>query len=1008
MNRFSKIYKTITVLIAVFPFVIFAQLGNASCSSNGYTIETINGIFTDEGGALANKKSLGYFFSDTYNGEPLTIDYLLNKTHSLLDVTDTAIQKTFEWVNMWDPDFIAMLNDASEQVKTQKLLLVSHSQGNFYANNVYKVVTDSGDVSKKSIGVYGIASPAGYVAGGGRHLTSSTDKVIAFLVENVLSGTIAPANDTIDYKWSDDSGKGHGFSEIYLKYRPAEIVRDIKWSLDRLALDPTRSEDGPCINRPKEIPDIINIIQPGIYVGKTVFVGVSTLGTIGKNIAVGATVLAYNVTTATAVWSYNTTISATKALVDTTISLTSAVSSGLKSLMDDSGNLATSNSATVILATQAPVSSLPNTSLSASQTNTKPVSLLKTPISSNPASATSATGPVVTTSQSAKPSSSPKLIFVGIPGAGFGGGGGAPPQVLGTQATVEVADEVVDTGGSDSGVGIILGTPILSVPQCAYSLATSTGCLFATTTVRFEWEPVSGADHYSIAKNGTYTTTTELFADIISSDFSDYTFDISAVGASGNTSATSTQTVSVATIPIAINEIAWMGTIASANDEWFEIKNNTNHTIDLSQWVLQAMDKTPYVSLSGVIAPHAYLVFERTNDETITDVTAHQTYTGSLLNTGEQISLSYASTTLDQTPYVSGGAWTAGTTTTYSTMERYSSRDLGINATNWGTNLIYVKNGTDAEGNAIAGTPGAQNSVSTLVNKGEDITEDFTLTAIEERYVIVGTMNVSASSTLTITPGVSITFYEKSWTDPAGLNVYGTLDVYGVPENQVTFDSLTATPVGSIELFGNSTSTITSAHFDTTYSGVNIYSGSLEISNSSFENVKYEAVGVYSGASASVSSSTISNITRGDAIGVYGNSTLEVASTTIDGVLRGSGIAVYDSELLISSSTIRNVDDSGLLLSNASSTVSDVIIENAEWIGIEIYEGNATITDTEVSGVTGWAGISVSIPTEPVVITGGEVVGNVTGISMDAGSAILTDVSVHDNGESESDNIVTW
>lgn len=161
------------------PQLVFASL----CSKEGYTITTVNGIFTDETDAKKNSDALKYYFEKTYNGEPLTIDYLLNKTHAVLDITDVAIQKTFEGVDMWDPDFIKMLNDASTQVKTQKVLLVAHSQGNFYANNVYKVVTDDGDVSKKSIGVYGVASPASYVAGGGRHLTSSTDRVSLFLLK---------------------------------------------------------------------------------------------------------------------------------------------------------------------------------------------------------------------------------------------------------------------------------------------------------------------------------------------------------------------------------------------------------------------------------------------------------------------------------------------------------------------------------------------------------------------------------------------------------------------------------------------------------------------------------------------------------------------------------------------------------------------------------------------------------------------------------------------------------
>lgn len=353
----------VAVLTILLPFVVSAQTGSQTCLQSGYTIETINGIFTDEAHAGDNKVALQKYFPKIYHGEPLTIDFLLNKTHSVLDLTDVAIQKTFEGVDMWDPDFIKILTDASAQVKTQKLLVVSHSQGNFYGNNFYKVVTDDGDVSKKSIGVYSVASPASYVAGEGRHLTSSTDKVIAFLVENVLPGIIAPTNDTINYKWSDDSGMGHDFAKVYLEYRPQKIVDDIRWSLDKLAVDSSRSEDTLCISPPKELSTIVKIVRPAVYATETVFVGGVVAVITTKNTAVGTAVGAYNVavstavwtygaTVATAVWTYNTTIAVGNAVANTAVAVASTISAGVTSLVNGTGNLAAGNSAAVILATQ--------------------------------------------------------------------------------------------------------------------------------------------------------------------------------------------------------------------------------------------------------------------------------------------------------------------------------------------------------------------------------------------------------------------------------------------------------------------------------------------------------------------------------------------------------------------------------------------------------------------------------------------------------------------------------
>ncbi|MBI5448504.1 MAG: hypothetical protein HY939_07275 [Gammaproteobacteria bacterium] len=607
MKHFLKIHRVLFVaIILVAPTFVFAQVNN-TCSSSGYTIETINGVFTDEKGARLNKQALElYFFEGTYNGEPLTIDFLLNKTHKILDITDTAIQKTFEGVDMWDPDFLKMLNDASTQVKTQKVLLVAHSQGNFYANNVYKVVTDDGDVSKKSIGVYGVASPASYVAGDGRHLTSSTDKVIAFLVENVLPGTIAPTNDAIDYKWSDDP-MGHDFAKVYLEYRPKKIVDDIKWSLDKLSVDPTRSENTPCINPPKELSTVVKIISPVVYTGKSALIITIAGATTIKNTAVGTAVGTYNVAVTTAVWtyhtsiavavwSYNTTVAVGKAVGSVAITASSAIYNAIASALSDN-SLASNNSASVILATQNPQASLPVVVTPVNQ----PVPLTSV-VNQSPTAIPSVAQKVAITpaldSEVKRLVSAqiPKLVFVGMFGAGFGGGGGVPPQVLGTTITASEATTEPDVSsvGSGFGLGTILQTPALSVPQCAYSLATSTdGCLLATTTVRFEWAPISGASYYSVSENGVSTTTTDIALDITAPDFSDYTFAVAAVDAGGYASATSTQTVSIATIPIAINEIAWMGTVASTSAEWIEIKNNTGHTIDLSQWALASNDNRP-------------------------------------------------------------------------------------------------------------------------------------------------------------------------------------------------------------------------------------------------------------------------------------------------------------------------------------------------------------------------------------------------------------------------------
>lgn len=688
-----KIYR-LTMAIFLLPLISFAQIDNITCSKIGYTIETINGIFTKKDGpneldgAIGNRNSLKREMNNitVFNNEPLTFDYLYNPTHGLFDLTDVAIQKTFEGVDMKDPDFLKILKDASIQVKTQKLLLVAHSQGNFYSNNFYKVVTDNGDVSTKSIGVYSVATPAGYVAGGGTYRTSDTDTVINN-ARDFLPGKILQAHDSIIYKESDDSGRGHGFREIYLEYRGEEIKKEIEESLSKLSIDSSRSETIPCINSPKALSTFEKIIRPVVYsVESVAATGVATFIS-AKTVTIGA---------------YNIAGAAAKAVANTAVAVASTISSGVTSLMNDTGNLANNNSAAVILATQPhpqvqSIEVLPATDTA----NTHLPTTFPSPAQKQITPANNQTVESKEPALSSVSNSNTASVEASVSGGGGGGSVSSASQVLGVQT-----------------IATVLSAPALSAPQCAYSLATSTdGCLIATTTIRFEWAEVSGAAYYVVSKNNTYSTTTEASTNIIAPDFSDYTFEVAAIDPKGNKSATSTKIVSVATIPIAINEIAWMGTLASTNDEWIELKNNTAHAIDLSLWVLRAEDSTPYIPLVGLMAPHEYRVLERRAD-TATSIPAGQVYgngvtSWALNNTGEQLVLSYASTTIDQTP---AGVWVAGynNTTAKRTMERASSRVSGTDVLNWGTNDGIIKNGTDATRSAIGGTPGAENSVNVL------------------------------------------------------------------------------------------------------------------------------------------------------------------------------------------------------------------------------------------------------------------------------------------------------
>lgn len=155
-------------------------------------------------------------------------------------------------------------------------------------------------------------------------------------------------------------------------------------------------------------------------------------------------------------------------------------------------------------------------------------------------------------------------------------------------------------------------------------------------------------------------------------------------------------------LDIVISEIAWMGTIASDDDEWIELYNNTNSEIDLNGWSLQAQDGTPKISLSGKMSAKSFYILERTDDTTIADLAADQFYTGALNNAGEHLILKdKEGNIIDE---VNG--WYAGDASRRATMERINLSSPGNIKENWQT-AASASSYKDAKGNNIIGSPKA-------------------------------------------------------------------------------------------------------------------------------------------------------------------------------------------------------------------------------------------------------------------------------------------------------------
>lgn len=315
------------LIFFLFPNFVFAQTNAVTCSPVGYSIYTINGIHTDLRGAKENKAALQDKLKiTTFNNEPIYVDFLLNPTHiaGLGDDVDVVAEKIIENTTITNYDLAEMINDASQKVKTQKILLVSHSEGNFYANNFYKGVAGIGKVPTQSISIYGVATPAGYVAGfGSKYITSSTDKVI----NKVRSGgilNVLPAN--IDIKLPDgDNSNGHSFSDVYLKYQGEKIVFDIKSSLSWLSSTVIQDENKPCISPPELT--LLHKIQGGALA-----------------------IIDHPIETTNKIFdaTYNTALAIGNGVLNGVTTLASGISSFAQSIFNNTKSLAANNPASVI------------------------------------------------------------------------------------------------------------------------------------------------------------------------------------------------------------------------------------------------------------------------------------------------------------------------------------------------------------------------------------------------------------------------------------------------------------------------------------------------------------------------------------------------------------------------------------------------------------------------------------------------------------------------------------
>lgn len=146
---------------------------------------------------------------------------------------------------------------------------------------------------------------------------------------------------------------------------------------------------------------------------------------------------------------------------------------------------------------------------------------------------------------------------------------------------------------------------------------------------------------------------------------------------------------------VILNEVAWMGTAVSANDEWIELKNISGAVFDIADW--QLLDQGEQIKITfpagSKIPAGGYMLLERTDDSSVPNATADLIYSGALSNTNDGLRLFNAQCSLVD-EVLANPDWSAGNATDRLTMERDAS------GFGWHTTTQY------------GGTPRRENSAS--------------------------------------------------------------------------------------------------------------------------------------------------------------------------------------------------------------------------------------------------------------------------------------------------------
>jgi len=156
---------------------------------------------------------------------------------------------------------------------------------------------------------------------------------------------------------------------------------------------------------------------------------------------------------------------------------------------------------------------------------------------------------------------------------------------------------------------------------------------------------------------------------------------------------------------VIFNEVAWMGTENSSNDEWIELKNISGELVNLNNWqILDNGNQIEIIFEEYAFSSQTLFLLERTDDTTISFQQADLIYTGSLGNSNESLYLFNENCEL-QDEVSASPEWLFGDNRHKKTMEREDDLDWHTSVDAGGTPKSV--NSVPVEGLVSSGGGGA-------------------------------------------------------------------------------------------------------------------------------------------------------------------------------------------------------------------------------------------------------------------------------------------------------------